>query len=256
MDRPETIEETAEQVTAAGGRGIAVRTDHSRPGRGQGAGRPDRGRAGRAARHPGQLRLGRRPADRLGAPLWEQDLDNGPAAAAAGGGDPRHHQPATPLPLMVARGRGLVVEVTDGNTARYRGSFFYDLAKSAVIRLARGAGRRAEAARRSRRSPSRPGFLRSEAMLDHFGVTEANWRDGAAKDPDFADSETPGLPGPGGRRAGRRPRRAWPGPAGRSPHGASTRSTASPTPTARQPDWAAHWAQQLADKHGPLGDPL
>ena len=102
------------------------------------------------------------------------------------------------LPLMVARGTGLVVEVTDGNTARYRGSFFYDLAKSAVIRLAVGqaAGQAAELKPHGIAAVAiTPGFLRSEAMLDHFGVTEANWREGAAQDPDFAYSQTPAYLG-------------------------------------------------------------
>jgi NAD(P)-dependent dehydrogenase (short-subunit alcohol dehydrogenase family) len=94
------------------------------------------------------------------------------------------------LPLMVTRRSGLVVEVIDGNTARYRGSFFYGLAKSAVIRLAV-----AQAAELEQHGVAAvaitPGFLRSEAMLEGFGVTEANWRDGVAKDPNFAHSETP-----------------------------------------------------------------
>src|SRR5690606_41007477 len=96
--------------------------------------------------------------------------------------------------LMVARGRGLVVEVTDGNTARYRGSFFYDIAKSTVIRLAF-----AQAAELKPHGVAAvavtPGFLRSEAVLDHFGVTEENWRDAIAQDPHFAHSETPAYLG-------------------------------------------------------------
>ena len=98
---------------------------------------------------------------------------------------------------MVARGRGLVVEVTDGDEVSvaqmpdgYRGSFFYDLAKHSVIRLAR-----AQAAELRPHGVAAvaltPGFLRSEAMLDGFGVTEETWRDGIAKDEHFAFSETP-----------------------------------------------------------------
>ncbi|WP_354644186.1 hypothetical protein [Kitasatospora camelliae] len=80
--------------------------------------------------------------------------------------------------------------MTDGNTARYRGSFFYDLAKSAAIRLA--------VAQAAELRPHHvaavavtPGFLRSEAVLEPFGVTEDTWREGAARDPNFAHSETP-----------------------------------------------------------------
>lgn len=74
--------------------------------------------------------------------------------------------------------------------ARYRGSFFYDIAKSSVVRLAlaqaeelRSKGVAAVALT--------PGFLRSEAVLDHFGVSKANWRDAIAKNPHFEYSETP-----------------------------------------------------------------
>src|SRR5439155_2843958 len=93
-------------------------------------------------------------------------------------------------PLLVARSRGLIVEITDGAGDGYRGNLFYDLAKASVIRLAlaqaedlRPFGVAAVALT--------PGFLRSEAVLDHFGVTAANWRDGVAQDKHFAASETP-----------------------------------------------------------------
>jgi NAD(P)-dependent dehydrogenase (short-subunit alcohol dehydrogenase family) len=94
------------------------------------------------------------------------------------------------VPLMVARGRGLVIEMTDGATADYRGSFFYDLAKSSVIRLA--VAQAAELREHGVAAVAlTPGFMRSEAVLDHLGVTEAGWRDGIARDPHFAASETP-----------------------------------------------------------------
>jgi NAD(P)-dependent dehydrogenase (short-subunit alcohol dehydrogenase family) len=95
---------------------------------------------------------------------------------------------------MVSQRSGLIVEITDGDSLAYRGSLFYDLAKVSVIRLAfvmaeelRSHGVTALAVT--------PGFLRSEAMLDYFGVTEANWRDGAAKEPHFIASETPSYVG-------------------------------------------------------------
>ena len=97
-------------------------------------------------------------------------------------------------PLLVARGRGLIIELTDGIEDRYRGSLPYDLVKASVIRIA-------EALAADLRPHGvaalalTPGFLRSEAVLDHFGVTEATWRDAIAQDPHFAHSETPRLLG-------------------------------------------------------------
>jgi NAD(P)-dependent dehydrogenase (short-subunit alcohol dehydrogenase family) len=95
---------------------------------------------------------------------------------------------------MVARGGGLVVGVTDGDRDDYRGSLFYDLVKSSVIRMAR-----AQAEELGPRGVTAvaltPGFLRSEAMLEHFGVTEATWRDAVGADPHFALSETPAYVG-------------------------------------------------------------
>jgi NAD(P)-dependent dehydrogenase (short-subunit alcohol dehydrogenase family) len=93
-------------------------------------------------------------------------------------------------PLMIRRRRGLIVEVGDGDTLCYRGTVFYDLIKVVVMRL---AFIMAEELRKHRVGAVAvtPGFLRSEMMLDHFGVTEENWRDGAKKDRSFLGSETP-----------------------------------------------------------------
>ena len=95
---------------------------------------------------------------------------------------------------MLERRAGLVVEITDGDALFYRGSLAYDLAKVSVIRLAfamaeelRPHGIAAVAVT--------PGFLRSEAMLEYMGVTEANWKDAAAQDEHFLQSETPTLVG-------------------------------------------------------------
>jgi NAD(P)-dependent dehydrogenase (short-subunit alcohol dehydrogenase family) len=94
------------------------------------------------------------------------------------------------IPLMLTTGKGLIVEITDGDTYSYRGNVFYDLVKTSVIRLAF-----AQAYELRRKNIAAvavtPGFLRSEAMLDRLGVTERTWRDAAAKDPDFLASETP-----------------------------------------------------------------
>ena len=93
-------------------------------------------------------------------------------------------------PLMVERNAGLIVEMTDGDTLGYRGNLFYDLAKNAVIRLAYAMAADLHAHHVTALAIT-PGFLRSEAVLDTLGVTEANWRDGIEDDPYFAESETP-----------------------------------------------------------------
>jgi NAD(P)-dependent dehydrogenase (short-subunit alcohol dehydrogenase family) len=186
--RPETIEETAELVTAAGGVGIAVRTDHTVE---------DEVRAlfERVRAEQGRLDVlvndvwGGDELMEWGKPFWESDVRKGllmqERAVWSHVITARHG-----VPLMVERGSGLVVEITDGDSLRYRGSLFYDLAKTSAMRIAsalayelRPHGVVALAVT--------PGFLRSEAMLEGFGVTEDNWRDAAARDPFFAESETP-----------------------------------------------------------------
>jgi NAD(P)-dependent dehydrogenase (short-subunit alcohol dehydrogenase family) len=253
MDRPETIEETAAQVTKAGGTGISVRTDHSDPGQVQAL-------AGRiAAEQDGRLDIlvnsvwGGDPLADWEHPLWEQDLDKG-LRLLRQAVETHVITSRYTLPLMVARRSGLVVEVTDGNTARYRGSFFYDLAKSAVIRLAvaqaaelRPFGVAAVAIT--------PGFLRSEAMLEHFGVTEENWRDGAAKDPNFAFSETPHYLGRAVAALA-----ADPDVLAKSGRALATwglyQEYGFTDTDGSQPDFAAHWARSLEADYGPLGTPL
>ncbi|TJZ97888.1 SDR family oxidoreductase [Actinacidiphila oryziradicis] len=253
LERPETIEETAEQITAAGGAGIAVRTDHSRP-------EDVRALVDRiAAEQHGRLDIlvnsvwGGDPLTDWEHPLWEQDLDTG-LRLLRQAVETHVITSRFALPLMVARKSGLVVEVTDGNTARYRGSFFYDLAKSAVIRLAV-----AQAAELEQHGVAAvaitPGFLRSEAMLEGFGVTEANWRDGAAKDPNFAHSETPTYLGRAVAALA-----ADPGVMAKTGRALATwglyKEYGFTDADGRQPDWPAHWASALEEEHGPLGDPL
>jgi NAD(P)-dependent dehydrogenase (short-subunit alcohol dehydrogenase family) len=253
MDRPETIEETAAQVTEAGGTGISVRTDHSDPGQVQAL-------TGRiAAEQDGRLDIlvnsvwGGDPLADWEHPLWEQDLDKG-LRLLRQAVETHVITSRFALPLMVARRSGLVVEVTDGNTARYRGSFFYDLAKSAVIRLAvaqaaelRPFGVAAVAIT--------PGFLRSEAMLEHFGVTEENWRDGAAKDPDFAFSETPHYLGRAVAALAADPDVLVKSGRALATWGLYQEYGFTDT-DGSQPDFAAHWARSLEGEHGPLGAAL
>jgi NAD(P)-dependent dehydrogenase (short-subunit alcohol dehydrogenase family) len=206
-DRPETIEETAELVTALGGTGVAVPVDHldaTQVGALATLIDEDYGRLdvlvndiwGGEALKGGPAQWNR--------PLWDVDLDDGLRIlrlAVETHLVTSHHL----LPLLVRRPGGLVVEVTDGtnayNASRYRISVFYDLAKVAVNRLAFSQGH--ELAEHGATAVAlTPGFLRSEMMLDGFGVTEATWRnaldperDGPVAPPDFAHSESPRFVG-------------------------------------------------------------
>ncbi|WP_436757770.1 SDR family oxidoreductase [Streptosporangium sp. V21-05] len=190
MNRPETIEETAALVTAAGGHGIAVPTDHLDVDQVRElVARIDREQDGRLDILVNNV-WGGDPLTVWDKPLWEQPLDGGLQLQRQA----VHTHIITSwhaLPLMVARRRGLVVEVTDGTDEQdYRGTFFYDLAKASVIRMARAQAGDLRPHGVTALAIT-PGFLRSEAMLDHFGVTEDTWRDGIAQDPYFALSETP-----------------------------------------------------------------
>ncbi|WP_037064254.1 SDR family oxidoreductase [Pseudonocardia acaciae] len=182
-DRPETIEETAELVTALGGVGVAVPVDHLDPDRVRALAERIRDEHGRI--HVlvndiwGAERLKGAPPE-WNTPIWEHDLDKGLRIlrlAVETHVITSHHL----LPLLVDRpGGGLLVEITDGtaefNASRYRISVYYDLAKVAVNRLAFSQGH--ELAERGGTAVAlTPGWLRSEMMLANFGVTEDNWRD-------------------------------------------------------------------------------
>ena len=123
-----------------------------------------------------------------GKAFWEHDLDKGLTML----GQAVHTHIITnhaAAALLIAR-KGALFEITDGNTFSYRGNLYYDLVKTSVIRLAFSAGR--ELRRHGVAALAvTPGFLRSERMLEHFGVSEENWRDGIAKDAHFVASETP-----------------------------------------------------------------
>ncbi len=191
-DRPETIEDTADLVTAAGGRGIAVPTDHLVPSE-------VRTLVDRVADEQGRLDVlvndvwGGERLFEWDTPVWEHDLDNGLRLLRLGietHAITSHHA----LPLLLRRPGGLVVEMTDGtaeyNAATYRVSFFYDLAKSAVLRMAFALGQEL-GPRGATAVALTPGWLRSEMMLENFGVTEDNWRDALERVPHFGISETP-----------------------------------------------------------------
>src|SRR5215211_2632378 len=196
-DRAETIEQTAELVTELGGTGVAEVVDHLDPG--QVAALAERIR--REHGHVdvlvndiwGAELLKGGPTD-WNKPIWELDLDDGLRILRLAIDThliTSHHL----LPLLIDEPGSLVVEVTDGtadyNASRYRISVFYDLAKVAVNRLAFSQGHELES-RGATAVALTPGWLRSEMMLDNFGVAEANWRD--ALDPARAQDGRPVAP--------------------------------------------------------------
>ena len=191
MDRPETIEETAALVDEAGGRGIAVRVDHLVPDEVRALVERIDGEAGRLDVLVNDI-WGATTME-WEAPVWESTLDVGLRMLRLGV-DTHAITSHFALPLLIRRPGGLVVEVTDGtdeyNATNYRVSFFYDVAKAAVSRMAFALAHELEP-HGATAVLLTPGWLRSEAMLDIYGVTEANWRDATERVPHFAISETP-----------------------------------------------------------------
>jgi NAD(P)-dependent dehydrogenase (short-subunit alcohol dehydrogenase family) len=197
-DRPETIEETAELVTNLGGRGIAAVVDHLDPARVEAL-------AGRIRAEHGHIdvlvndiwgaEVLKGGPDEWDTPVWEHDLAKGLRILRLAI-DTHLITSHYLLPLLIDRPGGMLVEVTDGTTAynatHYRISVYYDLAKAAVNRLAFSQGH--ELAQHGATAVAlTPGWMRSEIMLEAFGVTEANWQEAPGKTapPDFALSETP-----------------------------------------------------------------
>ena len=195
MNRPETIEETAALVDAAGGRGIPVAVDHLVPDEVSAL-------VGRIDREQGALHL--LVNDIWGATrmewnksAWESSLDYGLHTLRLAV-DAHAITSHFAIPLILRTRGGLVVEVTDGtaeyNATRYRVSFFYDLAKASNLRMAFALAH--ELGPRGATAVSlTPGWLRSEMMLEAYGVTEANWRDATKGSPHFAISESPAFIG-------------------------------------------------------------
>ncbi len=189
---PETIEETAELVTAAGGRGIAVVTDHLVPAQVQQLVARIEAESGRLDVLVNDIWGGEFLVE-WHKPVWEHSLENGLRLLRLAV-DTHLITSHFALPLLIRNRGGLLVEVTDGTAAynqnHYRLSAYYDLAKTSVIRLAWAQAR--ELAPHGCTALSlTPGWLRSEIMLTHFGVREANWRDALGKEPHFVISETP-----------------------------------------------------------------
>jgi NAD(P)-dependent dehydrogenase (short-subunit alcohol dehydrogenase family) len=192
MQRPETIEETAELVDQAGGRGIAVPVDHLDPAQVEAL-------VARIEQEQGALHIlvndiwGQHGEPEWDKTVWESDLAGGLRLLELGVNThviTNHYA----LPLLIKTPGGLVVEMTDGtdeyNASNYRVSFFYDVAKGAVSRIAFALAHELERYDATAVLLS-PGWLRSEAMLEGFNVTESTWRNATEAVPHFAISESP-----------------------------------------------------------------
>jgi NAD(P)-dependent dehydrogenase (short-subunit alcohol dehydrogenase family) len=189
LGRPETIEETAEKVSAAGGTGIHVRVDHTDEAQVKALFEQIE------EEQEGQLDLlvndvwGGEKYIAWGKGFWEASLQDGLYLQRQA----VHSHMITSYyaaPLMVRRKRGLIVEVTDGVGYHYRGQLYYSMVKIGVSHLAQAMAADLKPNGVAAVAVT-PGFLRSEEMLEHFGVTEANWTDASAKDIHFLQSETP-----------------------------------------------------------------
>jgi NAD(P)-dependent dehydrogenase (short-subunit alcohol dehydrogenase family) len=191
-NRPETIEETAALVQHAGGHGIAVPVDHLDPAQVQAL-------VARIAREHGRLDVlvndiwGAELLAEWNVPVWEHSLAGGLRMLRLAI-DTHIITSHFALPLVIKNPGGLVVEITDGtaeyNAKTYRLSLFYDLAKTAVIRIAWAQAQELRPHQGTAVALT-PGWMRSEIMLDHYGVSEANWRDATVTEPHFVISETP-----------------------------------------------------------------
>ena len=194
--RPETIEETAELVSAAGGTGIAMRVDHLVADEVKGLVERIRAEQGRLDILVNDI-WGGETLFEWATPIWKHDLQNGLRMLDLG---VRTHLITAhfALPLLIERPGGLLVEVTDGtaeyNAATYRINPFYDLAKVSVTRLA-WAHARDLAPHGATAVSLTPGWLRSEMMLETFGVTEETWHEATTRVPHFVISETPRFVG-------------------------------------------------------------
>lgn len=193
IGRSETIEETGELMAAAGGTGTALRVDHLAP---------DEVSAliARVDAEQGRLDIlvndifGGDAYAEFGKKLWEHDLPGGLRMLRMGV-DTHLITAALALPLILRHPGGLVIEMTDGTFAYNRNyregvGLYYDMVKAAVERITIGLTAELDGEQCTALAVT-PGWLRSENMLDEFGVTEQNWRDGTATAPHFCISESP-----------------------------------------------------------------
>jgi NAD(P)-dependent dehydrogenase (short-subunit alcohol dehydrogenase family) len=195
MNRPETIEETAALVDEAGGHGVAVQVDHLVPD--EVAALVARIKDEQGCLHILVNNIWGATRMEWNKPVWESSLDYGLRTLRLAV-DTHAITSHFAIPLLIKTPGGLVVEVTDGtdeyNATHYRVSFFYDLAKGSVSRMAFALAHELRPYGATAVSLS-PGWLRSEAMLEAYGVTEANWHDATKKSPHFAISESPAFVG-------------------------------------------------------------
>jgi NAD(P)-dependent dehydrogenase (short-subunit alcohol dehydrogenase family) len=205
-DRSETIEETADLVTSLGGKGIAIPLDHLVPDEVKSLAvrlQSEFGKIDILVNDIWGAEVLKGGPPEWNTPVWELDLAKGMRILRLAI-DTHIITSKYLLPLLITQPGGLLVEVTDGttkyNASHYRISVYYDLAKVAVNRLAFSQGH--ELAPYGATAVSiTPGWLRSEMMLENFGVTENNWHDALdparaesgqpVAPPDFALSETP-----------------------------------------------------------------
>lgn len=192
MKRPETIEETVELIEREGGHAISVQCDHLDPVQVEAL-------VARIEREQGRLDVlvndiwGGDHFIQWNTPIWEHSLENGLRMLRLA---VETHLITShfALPLLINNKGGLVVEVTDGtaeyNDEHYRVSLFYDLAKTSVVRMAWSLAQELKPHECTALALS-PGWLRSEQMLDNYGVTEENWRDATKVQPHFIIAETP-----------------------------------------------------------------
>jgi NAD(P)-dependent dehydrogenase (short-subunit alcohol dehydrogenase family) len=195
MNRPETIEETATLVDDAGGRGIAVQVDHLVPD--QVSALVSRIEAEQGGLHVLVNNIWGATTMEWNKSVWQSTLEIGLRTLRLAV-DTHAITSHFAIPLLIKRPGGLVVEVTDGtaeyNATNYRVSFFYDLAKASNLRMAFALAHELKPYAATAVSVT-PGWLRSEAMLEAYGVTESNWRDATRKSPHFAISESPSFVG-------------------------------------------------------------
>ncbi|MEM6429561.1 MAG: SDR family oxidoreductase [Deinococcota bacterium] len=192
FNRPETIEQTAEMVTEAGGTGIAVALDHLEAEQVKSLIVQIETDSGRLDVLVNDIWGGDIHTE-WGKPVWEHTLDAGLKVLRLAI-DTHIITSHYALPLLIQHKGGLLIEITDGtiahNAKTYRSTLFYDLAKTSVSRMAWGLAQELKPYGCTALSLT-PGWLRSEMMLEGFGVREENWRDAIQDNPSFARSETP-----------------------------------------------------------------
>ncbi len=193
MDRPETIEETGDLVTSVGGQCCALRVDHLDAGAVRALVEQIRSEQGRLDVLVNDIFGGDRYAE-WQTPLWAHDLEGGLRMLRMGL-ETHIITAAVALPLMLDTGDGLLVEMTDGTSEANAGDrpgvgFYYDFVKAGVDRLVRNFARDLLDTSVAAVGVT-PGWLRSERMLEGFGVTEETWREFCRKEPSFGISESP-----------------------------------------------------------------